>query len=113
MCAPREKRIFCSGAASSIVIAFVSRERCLASARSRIRCEMRPPAPPAGASVSCMNMVLSIMRTSTSVRHTTSVLRVTRPSSSPVSPKKSPGPSRAISPVLVPVRTEHSPDVTM
>ena len=44
-----------------------------------------------------MNIGLSIISTSTGVAHVTVVLRRPRPSSSPVSPKKSPAPSRVTS----------------
>ena len=43
--------------------------------------------------LTCLKIVRSIAITSTGVRHTTEAPRFSRPSSSPVSPKKSPGPA--------------------
>mmetsp|Transcript_11077 Transcript_11077/g.35269 ORF Transcript_11077/g.35269 Transcript_11077/m.35269 type:complete len:243 (+) Transcript_11077:1074-1802(+) len=114
---PREKRMSCIGADCISSMARLRRDRCRAATRSAMRFGMAAAAEPRLPSVRWRNMLLSIISTSTLVLQSTVELRLPRPSSNPVSPKKSPGPNDAISRGGVFGRvvacTEHSPLTTM
>ena len=85
--------------------------------RAACPCGRKTPWQPWQPLRSRLTMALSIIRTSTGVVQITLEFRVPRPSSRPVSPKKSPGPSLVISVGFSPARalacTLASPCVTM